>query len=488
MNPNSNHISHIHLIGIGGSAMAPVAGMLKERGYHVTGSDDGVYPPASTLLASLGISWNATFNAAFLSPRPDLVVVGNVIARGNPELEFVLNEKIPYRSMAQVLEEFFLPGHDSLVVTGTHGKTTTTAMLAWIFQVAGRRPNFLVGGVAENFGKSYGLGGGKEFIIEGDEYETAFFDRAPKFFHYHPDNLIITSLEFDHADIYSDLAAIELQFRRLVNLVPQRGRILIWGDQDASGSAIRRASERAFCPVERYGFGAENDWLAGDVNIVDQATEFRIALGQEEIARVRMAAMGRHNVLNALAAAAIAYGRGIPREAIEQALAGFKNVRRRMDIKGEVRGILIVDDFAHHPTAIRATLEAARARWPGRRVWAAFEPRSNSMRRKVFEAALPDALAIADATLLGPVHRAKELAVEDRFSAESVAARVRAKGRIAEALSSSDAIADFVSSQAREGDVVMVMSNGNFDGLCEKLLEKLRAATAAVSSGRKGEA
>ncbi len=485
MNLISNHISRIHLLGIGGSAMAPVAGMLKERGYHVTGSDAGVYPPASTLLSSLGISWFEKFSAENLKPSPDLVVVGNVIARGNPEIEFVLNEKIPYRSMAQILEELFLPGHESLVVTGTHGKTTTTAMLAWMFQVAGRRPNFLVGGVAENFGKSYGLGGGEEFILEGDEYETAFFDRGPKFFHYHPDNLIITSVEFDHADIYSDLAAIELQFRRLVNLVPQRGRVVIWGDREASGSAIRRASERALCPVETYGFDPENDWIAGDVNIANDATEFRIAHRRKEIARVRMDAFGRHNVLNALAAAAIASGHGIQGGMIEQALATFRNVRRRMDIKGEERGVLVVDDFAHHPTAIRATLEAARARWPGRRMWAAFEPRSNSMRRKVFEATLPDALSIADAVVLGAVHRAKEIGDEKRFAPESVVAGVRAKGRIAEALSSADGIADYISGHSREGDVVIVMSNGSFDGLCDKLLEKLRASVIAGSVGNK---
>lgn len=480
-----NEISHIHLLGIGGSAMAPVAGMLKERGYHVTGSDKGVYPPASTLLSSLGIPWNATFDADNLKPRPDLVVVGNVIARGNPELEYLLNEKIPYRSMAQVLEEFFIPGHESLVVTGTHGKTTTTAMLAWIFEVAGRRPNFLVGGVAENFGKSYGLGGGEEFVLEGDEYETAFFDRAPKFFHYHPDNLIITSLEFDHADIYPDLAAIELQFRRLVNLVPQRGRVVAWGDREVSGPSIGHAIERALCLVETYGFGTQNDWIAGDVSIVDEATEFRIAHRGAEIARVRMTAPGRHNVLNALGAAAIAHGRGIGRAAIEQALGTFRNVRRRMDIKGQARDVLVVDDFAHHPTAIRATLEAARAHWPGRRLWAAFEPRSNSMRRKVFEASLPDALSVADVVALGPVHRAQEIGDEERFSPKAVASAVQAMGRIAEAFTSADEIADYISGQCRGGDVVIVMSNGSFDGLCEKLLEKLQSPVPAGRAGLK---
>src|SRR2546426_6856452 len=384
---------HIHVIGIGGSAMAPLAGMLRESGFRVTGSDSGLYPPASTLLEGLGIPFFPSFDAAHLDPAPDLVVVGNIIARGNPELEEVLDRRIPYRSLPEILEEFFLPGRHSIVVGGTHGKTTATAMLAWIFHAAGKRPNFLVGGVAENFGKSYGLGGGEEFILEGDEYETALFDRAPKFFHYHPDDLIITSLEFDHADIYADLAAIELQFKRLVNLVPRRGRIVFWGDAEESGAAIRRATERAFCPVETYGFGAANDWIAGDMESVEGSTHFRIAHHGEEVARVQLAAPGRHNVLNSLAAVAAARGRGVSRESLEKALGAFRNVLRRMDIKGEERRGLVVDDFGHQPTASGLRLEGARERWPGRRLWAAFEPRSNSMRRKVFEGQLPDALS-----------------------------------------------------------------------------------------------
>jgi UDP-N-acetylmuramate: L-alanyl-gamma-D-glutamyl-meso-diaminopimelate ligase len=248
---------HIHVIGIAGSAMSPLAGMLRERGFHVTGSDAGVYPPASTLLESLEIPFFHKFDAANLNPVPDLVVVGNIIARGNPELEEVLDRKIPYRSLPEMLEEFFLPGKHSVVVSGTHGKTTTTAMLAWIFHAAEWKPNFLVGGVAENFGRSYGLGGGKEFILEGDEYETAIWDRGPKFFHYHPDDLIITSLEYDHADIYADFDMYQLAFKRLVNLVPRSGRVVIWGDTADSGPALRKAAEKALCPVETYGFTSE---------------------------------------------------------------------------------------------------------------------------------------------------------------------------------------------------------------------------------------
>src|SRR5271155_3174227 len=448
-----NHISsrsgHIHLLGIGGAAMAPVAGMLKERGYHVTGSDTNVYPPASTLLASLGIPYNEGFRAENLKPAPDLAVIGNVIARGNAELEHILDEKISYCSMAEIIEEFFIPKHTSIVIAGTHGKTTTTAMLAWIFQLAGRRPDFLVGGVAPNFGdRSYGLGGGEEFIIEGDEYETAFFDRGPKFLHYHPDELILTSLEYDHADIYPTLESIALQFRRLVNLVPRRGRILIWGES----ADLKAAAAKAFCPVETFGLTPECDWCAGDILWRDGATEFRVAFRGKEVTRVRMPIAGRHNVLNALAAIALAYGRGVECEAIERALATFQSVRRRMEIKGEAGGILVVEDFAHHPTAIRLTLEAARTRWPGRKIWAAVEPRSNTMRRKIFQDALPEALSLADAVAIGPVSRAQLLEEGDRLSPDAVAESIRKHGREANAFGSADDIAEHFASSVKPGD------------------------------------
>jgi UDP-N-acetylmuramate: L-alanyl-gamma-D-glutamyl-meso-diaminopimelate ligase len=472
---------HVHVIGIGGSAMAPLAGMLREHGYRVTGSDSGVYPPGSTLLEKLGISFFHTFDAAHLTPAPDLVVVGNIIARGNPELEQVLDKKIPYRSMPEILEEVFLPGRHSIVVSGTHGKTTTTATLAWIFHTAGKRPNFLVGGVAENFGKSYGLGGGEEFILEGDEYETAFWDRGPKFFHYHPDDLIITSLEFDHADIYRDFETYELAFRRLVNLVPRRGRVVIWGDTEESGPALRRAAEKAFCPVETYGFSAGNDWVASDLAVDGAGMKFRVLYKGEPFGDFVLAASGRHNVLNAMAAIAVANGRGIGAGDLSKALATFRSVKRRMDVKGEVRGVLVVDDFAHHPTAVRATIEAARARWPGRRLWAILEPRSNSMRRKVFEETLPVALALADRVVLGGVFRAQQLGDDNRLEPEAVAESVRELGKNARVFSSADAIADRLSSEAETGDVLLVMSNGSFDGLCEKLLAKL-AQPVHVSS------
>ena len=460
---------HLHLIGIAGAAMTPLAGMLKESGYRVTGSDAGVYPPASTLLQALGIPWNDGFSEKNLEPQPDLVVIGNAMSRGNPEVEYVLDHKIPYGSLPEVLREFFLPGHDSLVVAGTHGKTTTTAMLAWIFHVAGRRPNFLVGGVAENFGRSYALGGGQEFILEGDEYDSAFFDKAPKFLHYRPDDLIITSLEFDHADIYPDLAAIELQFRRLVNLVPRRGRIVAWGESPAVAACVAGA----FCPVETYGLGGNTDWVAGDLECVQGEMHFRVAYHGEEVARASLPAAGRHNVLNALAALALAFRRGIPREAAEEALATFRSVRRRLEVKGEAAGVLVVDDFAHHPTAIRMTIDAARARWPGRRQWAVFEPRSNTMRRNLLEGELTQALAAADAVVLGPVNRPHLLPEDERLSPDRVVAQLRSAGRTAHARASATEIAEVLAEQTRAGDVVLVMSNGSFDGLCERLLAAL---------------
>lgn len=454
--------------------MSPLAGMLRERGFHVTGSDAGVYPPASTFLEKMGIAFFNEFDPAHLNPSPDLVVVGNVIARGNPELEEVLDWKIPYRSLPEMLEEVFLPGKHSIVVSGTHGKTTTTAMLAWIFETASRHPNFLVGGVAENFGKSYGLGGGPEMILEGDEYETAFWDRGPKFFHYHPDDLIITSLEYDHADIYPDFATYELAFRRLVNLVPRKGRVVIWGDAEESGPALRRAAEKALCPVETYGFSRANDWIASDFTAGD-TSRFRLHRQGKIFGEFALAATGRHNVLNAMAAIAVAHGRGIDSGIIAKALATFRSVKRRMDVKGEAAGILIVDDFAHHPTAVRATIEAARGRWLNRRLWAILEPRSNSMRRKIFQESLPQALSLADRVVLGGVFRSQQLGDENRLDPESVAESVRQLGKDARAFPDAETISEYLVKEAKTGDLLLVMSNGSFDGLCDKLLKKLNA-------------
>jgi UDP-N-acetylmuramate: L-alanyl-gamma-D-glutamyl-meso-diaminopimelate ligase len=474
---------HIHMIGIGGSAMSPLAGMLRERGYRVTGSDAGVYPPASTFLEALGIEYAVSFDPKTLSPAPDLIIVGNAISRGNVEVEEMLDRKLPHRSLPEIIEEVFLPGKHSIVVSGTHGKTTTTAMLAWLFHVAKKRPNFLVGGIAENFGQAYGLGGGEEFILEGDEYDSAYWDKAAKFFHYQPDDLIITSLEFDHADIYADFEVYQLAFRRLVNLVPRRGRVIIWGDPEA-GEALGYAAVKAFCPVIRYGFHASNDWVASNVQSENDTMTFQVAYKGEPYADIRLAATGRHNVLNALAALIVAQGRGIRRESIQEGLSTFRSVKRRMDVKGEVDGILVVDDFAHHPTAIKATIEAARLRWPSKRLWAILEPRSNSMRRKVFQDALPQSLALGDTVLLSSVNRAAQLSDDQRLDPETVAASVRQLGKEARALSGADAIAEVLSAEAKPGDLLLIMSNGSFDGLCEKLLKKLSSRHTTGANAR----
>lgn len=472
---------HIHMIGIGGSAMSPLAGMLRERGYRVTGSDAGVYPPASTFLDSKGIQYATAFDPGHLTPAPDLTIVGNAISRGNAEVEELLDRKLPYRSLPEILEEEFLPGKHSIVVSGTHGKTTTTAMLAWLFHVANKRPNFLVGGIAENFGQAYGLGGGEDFILEGDEYDSAYWDKAAKFFHYHPDDLIITSLEFDHADIYADFDMYQLAFRRLVNLVPRCGRVVVWGDPEA-GEALSNAAAKAFCPVIRYGFHASNDWVASNVQSDGDTMTFQVTYKGEPYAEMRLSATGRHNVLNALAAVIVAQGRGIRRESLQEALSTFRSVKRRMDVKGEVDGILIVDDFAHHPTAVKATIEAARLRWPSKRLWAVLEPRSNSMRRKVFQDALPQSLALGDKVLLGSVHRAGQLSDQQRLDPEAVAAGVRKLGKDARVLPGADAIADLLAAEAKPGDLLLIMSNGSFDGLCEKLLKKLAERHTATGA------
>jgi UDP-N-acetylmuramate: L-alanyl-gamma-D-glutamyl-meso-diaminopimelate ligase len=380
--------------------------------------------------------------------------------------------------LPEILEEEFLPGRHSIVVSGTHGKTTTTAMLAWIFHVANKRPNFLVGGIAENFGKSYGLGGGPDFILEGDEYDSAYWDKAAKFFHYQPDDLIVTSVEFDHADIYADFDVYQLAFKRLVNLVPRRGRVVVWGDS-AAGEALRRVTEKAFCPVITYGFEPGDDWVASKVTMEGDQMRFHVDYKGEPYSEILLAATGRHNVLNALAALIVAQGRGIRRESITQALGTFQSVKRRMDVKGEINDILVVDDFAHHPTAIRATIEAARLRWPTRRLWAILEPRSNSMRRRVFQETLPQALALGDRVILGNVHRATQLSDEQRLDPESIAAAVRQLGKDARVLPSAEGIADFLAAECKPGDLLLVMSNGSFDGVCEKLLKRLAGCYSA---------
>jgi UDP-N-acetylmuramate: L-alanyl-gamma-D-glutamyl-meso-diaminopimelate ligase len=473
---------HIHLIGICGTAMASLAGMLQLQGHRVTGSDTAAYPPMSNLLASLKIPIHEPYSEKNLDPRPDLVVVGNAISRGNVELEHVLDTRIPFCSMASILHDEFLPGRESLVVAGTHGKTTTTSMLAWIYEVASRRnaalaPSFLIGGVAENFGTSFMVRPAKPFILEGDEYDTAFFDKGPKFLHYFPDALILTHVEFDHADIYADLPAVKTAFKRLVNLVPRRGRIVAYDGSENVSECV----EKAFCAVERYGFNPLSHWRLTDLRHEGSVTRWSLTRAGVPFADLILPMAGAHNALNATAAAALAAGQGVPTEDIVEALATFKSVKRRLEVRAVVGGVTIIDDFAHHPTAIRETLRALRESYQGRRLWAVLEPRSNTLRRNVFELDLVESLALADQVVLASVFKSENIPAVERLHPEHVVAALNARKIPSALLADADAIVETIVPQLREGDVVAILSNGGFGGIYEKLPAAI-ATRAPVTS------
>jgi len=461
--------------------MASLAGMLAERGFQVTGSDSAAYPPMSEFLQSLGIPVSQPFAIPNLTPTPDLVVIGNAISRGNVELEHVLDQRVPFCSLPQLLHDEFLSGKEVLVVAGTHGKTTTTSMLAWIFEAAGLRPSFLIGGIAENFGRSFQLGAGKHFVLEGDEYDTAFFDKGPKFLHYFPDAIILTSVEFDHADIYQDLEAVETAFKRLVNLIPRRGRIVAFD----RGGSIDRCLARAFCPVERYGSSSEATWRIADLKFEPAITRWTLLRDSSPWAELEFSLAGEYNVWNASAAAAIAANFGISPAAIASALKSFKSVKRRLEVKAEVNGITLIDDFAHHPTAIAATLHALRARYPGRRLWAVLEPRSNTLRRNVFQVELAKSLAAADEIVIANVFKSESIPAAERLDVTAVAAQLAGAGHRARVLADVEGIVQLCSPEMRSGDVVAILSNGGFGGIYEKLPQRLKSlsATGPVGAG-----
>jgi UDP-N-acetylmuramate: L-alanyl-gamma-D-glutamyl-meso-diaminopimelate ligase len=468
---------HIHLIGICGTAMASLAGMLKEQGHRVTGSDTAAYPPMSGMLAGLGIEIREPYTEANLEPRPDLVIVGNAISRGNVELEHVLDTRIPFTSLAAVLHDEFLPGRESLVVAGTHGKTTTTSMLAWIYEVASRAdaqfaPSFLIGGVAENFGTSFRVRPTRPFLLEGDEYDTAFFDKGPKFLHYFPDAAILTHVEFDHADIYTDLTAVKTAFKRLVNLIPRRGRLVAF---DASEN-VTECVAKAFCSVERYGFRAESHWRISELRHEGTTSRWRVDRGGSFFAELMLPMAGEHNALNATAAAALATGQGVPVAAIVEALGTFRSVKRRLEVRAEVGGVTIIDDFAHHPTAIRETLRALRMAYAGRRLWAVLEPRSNTLRRNVFEADLVESLALADRTLLAAVFKSESIPEAERLNPRHVADALVARGIPSGVCADADEVVRVLVPDLLPGDVVAILSNGGFGGIYTKLPEAIAKA------------
>ena len=462
---------HIHLIGICGTAMASLAGMLQQRGFWVTGSDNAAYPPMSDFLRSLEIAVMQPFSEANLQPRPDLVIVGNAISRGNVELEFVLDQRIPFQSMSQVVHDEFLQDKQRLVIAGTHGKTTTSSMLAWIFHYAGRSPSYLIGGIPENLGSSFGLGSGAEFIIEGDEYDTAFFDKGPKFLHYFPDAVILTSVEFDHADIYKNLDEVKTAFKRLVNLLPKRGVLVAWDGHPN----VDECAGRAFCRVERYGFADASSWRITNVQYNASTTCWTVFRDGKAWSDFEFSLAGEYNVLNATAAAAMAANYKIPADMISKALREFRSVKRRLEVKAEVHGITIIDDFAHHPTAIAATLKAVRARYNGRRIWAILEPRSNTLRRRVFQHELAQSLSNADAVVLADVFKSEALAEDERLDPARVVDDLNAAGKPARLLRDADAIVEAISPDLRAGDVVAILSNGGFGGIYEKLPARLKS-------------
>ena len=464
-------MTRVHFIGICGTAMATLAAMLKRKGFDVRGSDQDVYPPMSDFLAAENIPAMAGYDAAHITADVDVVVVGNAISRGNPELEAVLDRKIRYRSLPEAIREHFLWGARSIVVAGTHGKTTTTSLVGWVLTHGGLDPTVLVGGIARNFGdggSSYRIGQGRDFVIEGDEYDSAFFDKSAKFLKYLPDIAIVNNVEFDHADIYADFDAVKLAFRRLVNLVPRSGLLLVGADSPAA----RELVERAVSPVQTFGTGADVEWQAHDLSAAGEVTRFRVRRHGSPFGAFQIPLVGAHNVRNALAAIAVGTQLGLDADRIGYALAQFAGVKRRLEVVGVADGVTVFDDFAHHPTAVAETLAGVRASHPGARVWAVFEPRSASSCRRVFQGDFATAFAAADEVVIAPVFRSK-LPESERLSVPELVRDLNAGGTKAREAASLDDIVAAIAREHRAGDLVVVMSNGGFGGIHRKLLQAL---------------
>lgn len=454
----------IHFTGICGTAMAATAAALKELGLSVTGSDQSVYPPMSTFLAERGIPVMNGYAEINLDHKPDLVVIGNAISRGNPEAEHVLEHKLRFCSLPELLREYFIRGKRCLVVAGTHGKTTTTALLTWVFEHNGLNPSFLIGGIPTNLGQGARFTDSPWFIIEGDEYDTAFFDKRSKFIHYLPEVAILNNLEYDHADIFPDLAAIQKTFGHFIRLVPRNGLLLANGDDPNLAPLL----DVHFCPVKRFGLGEANAIRATHVRLGPTASEFELPS-----ARFHINLAGELNVRNALAVVAAAKHCGLSNKQIQSAFDTFKGIKRRMEVRGIADGITVIDDFGHHPTAIRETLRALRLKYAREKIWAIFEPRTNTTRRKVFQQELVTAFDGADVVVVAQVARLELLAPEERLNPEQLMADLAATGKPAWYLPDVEAIVEHVARHAQPGDVVCVFSNGGFGGIHGKLLERL---------------
>ncbi len=465
--------SHIHLIAICGVGMASLAGLLKSRGYHVTGSDQNIYPPMSGYLAEIGVDVLSGYHAAHVTPHPDLVIIGNAISRGNPEAEAVLSQGIPYISFPQALGEFLIGSSFSLVVAGTHGKTTTTALAAWVLKRAGLEPGFFVGGVPLNFGSGWSPGRGEHVVIEGDEYDSAFFDKGPKFLHYRPRNVILTSVEFDHADIYRDIDHLKSAFRRLMEIIPPDGQLLVCSDY----AAAMEVAAPARCPLLTYGDDERSDWTVAGVEMREGRSFFEPCYKGRAEGRVEASVIGKHNVKNALAVYAMGRAMGLEHQKLLDGFVTFSGVKRRQEVKGERRGVLVIDDFAHHPTAVRETIQAVKDAYPGRRLWAIFEPRSNTSRRNIYEREFAQALAIADRVVVAGLYQPEKIPEQDRLSVAKVIEDINGSTRDGRArvIEKAQDIADYVARNAASGDILLVMSNGGFDGVQEKILRSLES-------------
>jgi UDP-N-acetylmuramate: L-alanyl-gamma-D-glutamyl-meso-diaminopimelate ligase len=457
-----------HFLGICGTAMGSVAAALRERGFVVTGSDANVYPPMSTFLESKGITLSAGYRPENIPADADVIVIGNAMTRGNPEAEAVLNRKLHYVSLPELLKELFLWGRHNLVVTGTHGKTTTTSLLTWILTVAELEPSYVIGGLPANFRQGALFNDSKYFVIEGDEYDSAFFDKRSKFVHYLPELLIVNNIEFDHADIFNNLDEIKLSFRRLFNIVPQNGMILLNGD-DANCEEVARQLQPLMAQIEEVGFSPNCARKISDATYTPEGSHFVLGTDEFEIPLI-----GEFNVRNAAMAISAARFYGVSLEKIREALKTFQGIARRQELRGEVRGIKVIDDFAHHPTALRETLRALRQRYPGSRIWAVFEPRSNTTRRAIFQEELPEALKLADGVFISQIARLDQLPEKDRLDPEAVIKTIAAAGRPAFYEPDAAHIVEKLVPLVKENDVVAIFSNGGFDGIHVKLLEALK--------------
>ncbi len=461
----TTEIRRIHLIGICGTAMASLAAMLQESGYIVSGSDEGVYPPMSDFLKQRNIKAVQGYDVDNLKDKPDLVIVGNALSRGNPEIELLLNERLSFCSFPEALKHFFLKDKIPIVVTGTHGKTTTTSMISWALHSAGLHPNFLIGGIAENFQSSFGAEGGRHFVVEGDEYDSAFFDKGPKFLHYLPYAAVIGNVEFDHADIYPDLEAIKLQFRRFVNLIPQQGFLVVGADSPAA----LEVSRNCFCPKETFGLDVDSDWSARGIEMHQGRLSFEVVRGKLPFQRLSLGVLGNFNIRNALAAVAILNYLGISSDSIREGLESFSGVRRRLQLRANVNGIQIYEDFAHHPTAVREVLQAVRSAFHPDRIWAIYEPRSATSRRSIFQIEIAEALSLADCIALPALYKPERIPENERLDEDRLVDDLRRMGRAAWNLADVEGIIQKVSEEARPGDLIMILSNGGFGGIYEKL-------------------